>query len=99
MKDPALHKADAVVLVGDLRAIPMERRPNPAVGKDTDIEMEPLTPEMPEAFTFATGRLFHRDRGMILLTLARQRLLAEAPGPRKALIASNPGGSLPLLEM
>jgi hypothetical protein len=30
--------------------------------------------------------------------LARQRLLTEARGPRKALIVSNPGGGLPLLE-
>ena len=34
-----------------------------------------------------------------MLTLARQRLLATMNGPRKALIASNPGGGLPLMEM
>ena len=30
--------------------------------------------------------------------LARQQLLANARGPRKALVASNAGNSLPLLE-
>jgi hypothetical protein len=77
----------------------MERRPNPAAGKDTEITMEPLTPQGDELFTLATGRLFHKDPGVVLLTLARQRLLAQADGPRKALIASNPGGGLPLMEV
>jgi hypothetical protein len=74
-------------------------RPNPIPG-DTDplIELEPLTPEGADPFSFAVGRIFHDDVSVPALMLARQRLLAEARGPRRALIASNPGGSLPLLE-
>ena len=37
--------------------------------------MEPLTPTGTEPFTFATGRLFHPDPGVVTLMLARQRLL------------------------
>jgi hypothetical protein len=99
VKKPVLREVDAVMLLGDPRSIPTEKRPNPAVGKDTDIEMEPLTPKGEEPFTFATGRLFHEDIGVVTLTLARQRLFTESPGPHKALVASNPGGGLPLLEM
>ncbi len=98
-KKPVLREVDAVALLGDPRSIPTEKRPNPAVGKDTDIEMEPLTPKGEEPFTFATGRIFHTDLGVVSLTLARQRLFTESPGPHKALVASNPGGGLPLLEM
>jgi hypothetical protein len=98
LKDPDLRRADSLIFLADLKAIPTLRRPNPAAGKDTEIEMEPLTPEGQEPFTFATGRLFHQDAGVIALTLARQHLLANAGGPRKALVASNPGNSLPLLE-
>jgi hypothetical protein len=94
-----LRRADALILVADLQAIPMEQRPNPvADGKDPAIEMEPLTPSGVEPFSFATGRLFHEDPGVVALLLARQRLLAEARSPRKALIVSNPAGGLPLLE-
>jgi hypothetical protein len=99
LKDADLARAENLLLVGDLKAIPMERRKNPAAGKDEEIEMEPLTPSGEEPFSFATGRLFSPDPGVIALTLARQRLLAGARGPRKALVASNPGGGLPLLEM
>jgi len=35
---------------------------------------------------------------VVLLMLARQRLLAASTGPRRVLVASNPGGGLPLLE-
>src|SRR5262249_33253024 len=35
---PDLRKADALLFVAGLRAIPTERRPNPIVGKDTHIE-------------------------------------------------------------
>lgn len=99
LQDRDIRPADALVLLGDLKAIPMERRPNPVAGKDAEIEMEPLTPTGDGPFSFATGRLFHRDRGIVALTLARQRLLAHSREPRKALIASNPGGSLPLMEI
>lgn len=98
MKHPKLRSADALVLAADLKAIPMEQRANPLEGKDSYIEMEPLTPTGTDAFTFATGRLFHADPGVVTLMLARQRLLAAKEKPR-ALVASNPTGSLPLLEM
>src|SRR5262249_26035663 len=75
---PRLAPADRVILLADLEAIPMEHRPNPAAGKDTRIATEPLTPAGGEPHTFATGRLFHRDRALVALQLARQRLLAEA---------------------
>jgi hypothetical protein len=77
----------------------MMHRPNP-IPKDRDrvIEMEPLTPSGERPFSFAVGRLFHKNRAVVPLLLARQELLARAKGPRKALVASNPGGGLPLLE-
>jgi hypothetical protein len=99
LKDPDLREADALLLVADLKAIPMERRANPAVGKDQEIRMEPLTPQGAAPFTFATGRLFHEDRGVVPLMLARPRLLAGGRGKLRALVASNPGGSLPLMEV
>jgi hypothetical protein len=99
LKKTALRRAENLLLLAGLKAIPMERRQNPAPGKDDDIEMEPLTPKDSEPFTFAAGRLFHADPGVVALTLARQRLLTGARGPRKALIASNAGGGLPLMEM
>jgi hypothetical protein len=102
LEHPRLRQTDHLLLVGDLEAIPMERRPNPAAGKDAFIEMEPLTPAGSEPITFATGRLFHDDPGVVLLMLARRRLLdarRHEPAPRRALVVSNPGGSLPLLEL
>jgi hypothetical protein len=98
LKSPRLRCIDNLLLLADLRAIPMEHRPNPIAGKDPVIEMEPLTPTGTEAFTFATGRLFHPEAGVVTLMLARQRLLAERP-LRKALVVSNPGGSLQMLEV
>jgi hypothetical protein len=104
MKNARLAKADNLLLAADLEAIPLERRPNPVEGKDAFIEMEPLTPTGAEPVSFATGRLFHDDPGVVLLMIARQRLLDDSAkqavaAPRKVLVASNPGGSLPLLEM
>jgi hypothetical protein len=101
VKKPQLVRADAVILVAGLKAIPTEKRPNPAPGKDKEIEMEPLTPKDNAAFSFAVGRMFHDDPAVVLLMLARPRLLeasAKAGKPRRALVASNPGGGLPLLE-
>jgi hypothetical protein len=96
--DPLRH-VENVIYVADLVAIPTVRRPNPIESdKDAFIEMEPLTPAGTEPFTFAIGRLFHDDPAVVPLMLARQRLLAEAKGPRRVLVASNPGNSLPLLE-
>jgi hypothetical protein len=98
-RQPALRRADALLFLADLQAIPMERRPNPVKGgKEKFIEMEPLTPTGSAAFSFATGRLFHADPGMVALVLARQQLLAERPAQRKALVVSNATGTLPLLE-
>jgi hypothetical protein len=95
----ALRQADTLLLVGNLKAIPMEQRPNPIAGdKDPFIEMEPFTPRDMKPATFATGRLFHEDRAVVLLQLARQYLLSEPRGSRRALVASNPGGGLSLLE-
>ncbi|MBV9124286.1 MAG: hypothetical protein JO112_13085, partial [Planctomycetes bacterium] len=98
-----VHQADALeadnlILVANLKAIPMERRDNPQPGKDEAIEMEPLTPTGVGAFSYATGRLFHQDPAVVPLLLARQRLLEEAsarvlpPHSRKALVVSNSGG-------
>ncbi|MBL8796358.1 MAG: hypothetical protein JNM56_20840 [Planctomycetia bacterium] len=100
LKHPRLREANYLLLAADLLAIPMERRPNPVPGKDPFIEMEPLTPAGAEPFSFATGRLFHDDPGLVLLLLARQKLLREQPAgaSRRALVVSNPGDSLPLLE-
>ena len=93
-----LRHADSLILLGDLTALPMERRPNPVAGKDAFIEMEPLTPSGNDPFTLATGRLFADDPSLIPLLLARQRLLTEAHNAPKALVVSNPSGGLPLLE-
>jgi hypothetical protein len=94
-----LRRADTLIFVANLLAIPMQVRPNPIpADKDAQIEMEPLTPGPLQPFSFATGRLFHEDPAVIPLLLARQYLLQMASGPRKALVASNPGGSLSLLE-
>jgi hypothetical protein len=99
LRREALRHVEALLLVANLRAIPMWHRPNPIPGdKDPHIEMEPLTPSGNRPFTFATGRLFHEDRAVVPLLLARQRLLSDDAGPRKALVVSNPGGSLSLLE-
>ncbi len=98
LKNADLRRADSLVLLADLKAIPMDKRKNPAEGKDEQIEMEPLTPEGEEPFSFATGRLFSEDPGLVTLSLARQRLMVGG-GRRKAVVASNPGGGLPLLEM
>jgi hypothetical protein len=100
LRKPALRGADALIIVANLQAVPMERRPNPIEGdKDEYIEMEPMTPRGDEPVTLATGRLFHDDPNVVALMLARPRLLRPEAGPRpKALIVSNPGGGLPLLE-
>jgi hypothetical protein len=98
LKHPILYRAEFLLLAADLKAIPPEQRPNPLAGKDAAIEMEPMTPTDSAPFSFATGRLFHQDPAVVPLMLARRKLLATAPGPRKALVVSNPGGGLPLLE-
>jgi hypothetical protein len=98
LRDERLREADTLLLVAGLKAIPTLKRPNPIPGdKDAEIEMEPFTPAGSEPCTFATGRLFHDDLAVVPLMLARDRLV-RSEGPRRALVASNPGGSLPLLE-
>jgi hypothetical protein len=94
----SLRHLDNLILMADLHSIPWRHRPNPVPGKDEEIEMEPLTPAGVGPFSFAVGRLFHQDRAVVPLTLARQRLLPDLSGPRRALVASNPGGGLSLLE-
>ncbi len=98
LRDARMRGAENLILVGGPGALPTERRHNPAEGKDEHIEMEPATPEGDTPFTLATGRLAHSDRGVLALMLARARLL-EGGGPRRALVASNSGGGLPLLEL
>jgi Peptidase family C25 len=97
-REPLTHLA-TLILLANLKAIPMQQRPNPIPGdKDKVIDMEPLTPPLGEPFSYAVGRLFHEDRAVVPLMLARQRWMASKSGPYRALVASNPGGSLPLLE-
>ncbi len=93
-----LSRVDTLTLVGDLNAIPMERRPNPVAGKDQFIEMEPMTPTGTEPFTLATGRLLADDPALVVLQLARQKFINANGRGLKALVVSNPTGGLPLLE-
>jgi hypothetical protein len=94
-----LSRLDTLILLANLKAIAMQQRPNPIpADKDKVIELEPLTPCKSEPYSYAIGRLFHDDRTVVPLMLARQRLMAEQTGPRRALVASNPGGGLNLLE-
>jgi hypothetical protein len=95
----ALRQVDALLYLANLKAIPAWHRPNPIPGdKDQQIEMEPLTPSGNQPFTYAIGRLFHEDRAIVPLMLARQQMLLDSRRPLKALVASNSGGSLSLLE-
>jgi hypothetical protein len=100
LKNPPLRRADTLLLAASLKAIPMEQRPNPIpTDKDRLIDMEPLTPRGDQPFSFATGRLFHEDPALIPVLEARERLLQGQDGTaRKAMVVSNPGGGLPLLE-
>jgi len=103
VSDALRHKdvrtADSVLIAANRVAVPMRVRPNPVAGDhDPLIDLEPLTPEGNDPYSFAVGRIFHDDRSVVTLMVARERLLAESRGPRRAIIASNPGGSLPLLE-
>jgi Peptidase family C25 len=95
---PDLARVETMLLLAGLKAIPTEHRVNPVPGKDAEIEMEPLTPRGNEPFSLATGRLFHQDLALVLLQLARQQLLPSDLKRRRALVVSNPGGGLPLLE-
>ena len=100
VRQEPLSKVESVIYVANLASIPMEQRPNPIpTDKDSVIEMEPLTPGDAEPYTFAIGRLFHEDPAVVLLMLARQELLSAKTTAPRALIASDPGGSLPMLDI
>ncbi len=106
---PLAH-LDTLILAASLPALPMLERSNPMPSdKDPVIELEPLTPAASakggnkvllsdEPISYAIGRLFHDDLAVVPLMLARQQWMAQLANPRRALVASNPGGSLPLLE-
>src|SRR5262249_282323 len=99
LKQKHLRRADTLLIVADLKAVPMRQRPNPiAADKDARIEMEPLTPTGTPPFTFSVGRVFHEGGGGAALLVAREPLLARRAGTPRVLVASNPGSSLPLLE-
>jgi hypothetical protein len=108
LKDRRLRNLENVLLVGDLAAIPVKCRENPVPqGKDSVIEMEPLTPLGNEPYTFAVGRIFGdgpAGAAQVTMQIARQRLLDREPvsdsdsTARSVLVASNPGDGLPLLE-
>jgi hypothetical protein len=98
LKNPELAKVEHLIIVADLRAIPMERRPNPQPGADPFTDLEPPLPYGNEPISFATGRLFDREPGTAALILARRRVLDEFHGRPKALLVTNHGGALPLLE-
>jgi hypothetical protein len=98
LKEPALSRANNLLLVADFRAIPTERRPDPLRGSKDTIDVEVPGAAKDELFTFATGRLFHRDAAVVPLILAREHLLASATGPRVAVTVGDPDGALSLLE-
>jgi hypothetical protein len=99
VKRPGLTAVDALVLAGHPSALPAEKRDNPLAGKDDFVEAEPLTPSGDEPGSFATGRIFHDDPAVVALMLARPRLWQQQPdASRAALVVSNPGGGLPLVE-
>jgi len=97
---PELAGAEALLIVGTHRAIPLEHRPNPAPGKDQAVAVEVATPsDTDQPITLAVGRLIHHERAILPLLLARARLWHERPtDQRRVLIAANSGGSLPLME-
>jgi hypothetical protein len=98
-KKRLLRRLETVTILATHEAAPVEKRANPIPeDKDKQIEMEPLTPKGADPASYAVGRLFHADRAVLPLMLARQEMAAASEGRRKALVASNPGGGLPLLE-
>lgn len=98
LRHPLLRTVEHLLILASPTSIPPERRENPLAGKDAEIEMEPGTPTGSEPYTLSIGRLFHNDPAFVALTLARARLLPPDGAARTALVASNPGGSLPMLE-
>ncbi|MFO0966262.1 MAG: hypothetical protein U0793_11855 [Gemmataceae bacterium] len=99
IRERKLTSIDHVILVGSLRAIPMEKRKNPLPGKDAWIETEPLAPRDGAPFSFAVGRIFHRDPKVVMRMLLSASAWHGPPArPPKALVVGNPGDSLPLVE-
>jgi hypothetical protein len=98
-ENPRLKQTEYLILAGDPNGMPMERRPNPLPTHEQETPLEPPYPGKDRPFTWAAGRLFHREVAVVPLTLARERLLADVKGPRKALVVGNAGGVLPLLEV
>lgn len=100
LTEPDLAGVDALLIVGTQRAIPLERRANPAPGKDESVAVEVGTPHGEhQPVTLAVGRLIHSERAVLPLIVARGRLLNDQPViPRRAMIAANSGGSLPMME-
>jgi len=99
LKNQDLLRADALILLGYLKALPMERRPNPIpADKDAYIEMEPLTPRAPSRSHSPRAGCFTRIEpcnafgGPAEPPHQRNRLGAQGP------VVSNPAGGLPLLE-
>src|SRR5262249_26856161 len=65
IREKKLTGIEHIILVGSLKAIPMEKRKNPLPGKDAWIDTEPLAPKDGEPFSFAVGRVFHRDPAVV----------------------------------
>src|SRR5262249_6678854 len=58
LKQKALRRADTLLIVADLKAVPMKQRPNPIpADHDEKIDMEPLTPTGTDPFSFSVGRV------------------------------------------
>ncbi len=95
--EPPLDGVDTIVLLGDERAIPQERRANPYPKARAMMGVEPFTPPFGELTEYAVGRLVGPNPEQLLLQLARTRLARQQPLAH-AVLVSNPGGSLPLLQ-
>src|SRR5439155_5148159 len=73
LQEPATSRAESLLVLADLEAIPQVKRDNPAEGKDEKIDLEPWIPEGKGIITLASARLFHTDRSIIPLVFARQK--------------------------
>ncbi len=101
----ALERPDAagvegLIAVADPDMIPQAKRRNPTAGRDGDfVDVEPWIPRSKSALvTIGSGRLYNPDRAGVAMMVARAKMLNEAKGPPRVMIASNPGDGLPLLE-
>ncbi|HEY8506229.1 MAG TPA: C25 family cysteine peptidase, partial [Gemmataceae bacterium] len=96
---PYCRGAEHVLLLGDRCALPPRRRADPLSGTSAHIDTEPLTPAEGGLYRYAVGRIFHPCPETLLLREARQRLFEQRREAPRALVASNPGGGLELLEL